>query len=123
MKKGYSRETLLKSLKQIRKDGQGVSLYHASWRDGTAWDGVRLEQYLSQEYYSMHAKKGDVFYQDSHGNSYCGDYDIILKNEITGILLDEIGGRIYIRGKKLTSRDIHSQNTTIDMLKLLLLHL
>lgn len=123
MKKGYSRETFLSSLEQLRKNGQKVSIYHASWRDGAARDGVRLEQYLSQEYYSSHTKKWDVFYQDSHGKSYCGDYDTILKNETHGILLDEIWGRIYVLGEKLTSWDIHSQNSTIDMLKLLLMNL
>lgn len=123
MKKGYSRTTFEKTLDQLRLDGQGVSLYHASWRDGYAKEGIRLEQHISEKYYSSYTKKGDVYYRDSHGNAYCGDYDSIVTNETKGILLDEISGRIYVRGKKLTSRDIHSQNTTIDMLKLLLLSL
>ncbi len=123
MKKGYSRTTFEKTLEQLRLDGQGASLYHASWRDGYGKDGIRLEQYISKESYSSYTKKGDVFYRDSHGNAYCGDYDMIVKSETHGILLDEIAWRIYIQGKKLTSRDIHSQNTTIDMLKLLLMNL
>ncbi len=123
MKKGYSRTTFGKTLDQLRLDGHGVSLYHASWRDGYARESIRLEQYLSQEHYSPYTKKGDVYYRDSHGNAYCGDYDTIVQDETRGILLDEIGGRIYIQGRKLTSRDIHSQNTTIDMLKLLLMNL
>ncbi len=123
MKKWYSRATFEKTLDQMRLDGQEASLYHASWRDGYAKDGIRLEQYISKEYYSSHTKKGDVYYRDSHGNAYCGDYDMIVKNQTEGILLDEIGWRIYVQGEKLTSRDIHSQNTTIDMLKLLLMNL
>ena len=36
------------------------------------------------------------------------------------MLLDTIRGKIYIGGEKLTSKDIHSQNTAIDMLKILI---
>jgi len=52
--------------------------------------------------------------------SYFGNYDSVIENEKDCILLDTISGRIYIRGTKLTSKDIHSQNTTIDTMKILL---
>lgn len=45
---------------------------------------------------------------------------MVIENERDCIFLDTIRGRIYIKGIKLTSKEIHSQNTTIDMMKILL---
>jgi hypothetical protein len=120
MKKWYGIRTLEKSLSKLNASGHNISLYHASWRDGSPSDGVRLEQYISKWVYSQYTKKWSVYYRDSHGRSYCSDYDLIVKNERKGILLDTISGRVYVQWDKLTSKDIHSQNTTIDMLKILL---
>ncbi len=120
MKPGKSRTTLQKVIDQLRNDGHILSFAYSSWRDGISSDGVRLEQYLSKKIYSSYAQAGDVRYSDSLGHSYCSDYDTILTRETDSILLDTIAGRIYIKGNKLTSRDIHSQNTTIDMLRILI---
>ncbi len=123
MQKWYSIKTLEKSLTELKAIGHNVSLYHASWRDGYASDGVRLEQYITKEVYSPYTKKWDVRYRDSHGSTYCGNYDAIVEHETRWILLDTIAWRVYVRGEKLTSRDIHSQSTTIDMLSILLEHI
>jgi len=34
--------------------------------------------------------------------------------------LDTINNKIYLRGKKLTSKELHSQTTTVDILRILL---
>ncbi len=120
MKKEKSRVTFQKVMEQLRNDGHIVALTHASWRDGYSSDWIRLEQYIDEKIYSPYTRSGDVFYKDSLGRAYCGEYEAILKNETDSILLDTIAGRVYIKGTKLTSKDIHSQNTTIDMFRLLL---
>lgn len=97
-----------------------TSLDYASWRDGYSSDGVILEQHIGSKHYSQYTRPGDVFFTDSYGNSYCDDYEAIIEKENDCILLDTIRGRIHVKGTKLTSKDIHSQNTTIDMLKILL---
>ena len=61
-----------------------------------------------------------MLFMDSFGASYSSDYEAIIESEKDCILLDTIQGRVYIKGMRLTSKDIHSQNTTIDMLKILL---
>ena len=73
--------------------------------------------------YSEYTKAGDIRFSDSYGQSYCGDYRVILEKESDIILLDTIEGTIRIRGDRLTSKDIHSQNSTIDMLSILLEHM
>ncbi len=120
IKKGQSNTTIQKVLDQLKADWHVVWLDYASWRDGYSAVGIRLEQYISEKVYSQYTKAGDVLFTDSFGNSYSQEYDTIVNNEIDCILLDTIWGRIYIKWTKLTSKEIHSQNTTIDMLKLLL---
>lgn len=112
-----------KVLSHLASEGYITTLDYASWRDGYSSDGVRVEQYISEKLYSDYTKEHDVLFSDSSGRSYSGSYDTIIENEKHNILLDTIQGRIYIRGIKLTSKDIHSQNTTIDMLRILLKNL
>lgn len=120
MKSGKSRETIQKVLDYLRNDGHIISMDYASWRDGYSSNGVRLEQYITQKLYSDYTKEGNILFTDTSGTVYFGDYDMVIENERDCILLDTIRGRIYIRGIKLTSKEIHSQNTTIDMMKILL---
>ena len=120
MKNERSRATLQKVLQHLQTDGHIISLDYASWRDGYSGDGVQLKQFITEKIYSDYTKEGNILFADSSGISYFGDYDSVIENEKDCILLDTIRGRIYIRGTKLTSKDIHSQNTTIDMMKILL---
>lgn len=120
MKYRKSRATLQKVLDHIRNDGHIASLDYVSWRDRYCSDGVRVDQCISQKLYSDYTQEGNVMFSDSFGASYFGNYDSVIENEKDCILLDTIGGRIYICGNKLTSKEIHSQNTTIDMMKILL---
>lgn len=120
MKKWKSHKTIGKVLDHLKDNGHIVSLDYASWRDGYSPDGVCIDQYISQKIYSDYTKEGNILFTDTFGVSYCWDYDSIIKKENDCILLDTVGSRIYIKGIKLTSKEIHSQNTTIDMLKILI---
>lgn len=120
MKKWKSQATLKKVLDHLKDNGRILSLDYASWRDWYSPDGVCIDQYISQKIYSHYTKEGDVLFTDTFGVSYCWDYDSIIKKENDCILLDTVWSRIYIKGIKLTSKEIHSQNTTIDMFKLLI---
>lgn len=120
MRKWKSQETLGKVLEKLKNDGYIASLDYASWIDGYASGGVQIEQFISEKIFSSYTKEWDVSFTDTFGRSYSGEYDTIIKRESNGILLDTIGWRIYIRWVKLTSKEIHSQNTTIDMFRILM---
>ena len=120
MKKWKSHTTLKKVLEKMNSDGDIALIEYASWRDGVASQGIVIEQYLSEKIYSTYTREWSIMFSDTLWNSYFAEYSSILENEIHGILLDTIGWRIYVQWKKLTSKDIHSQNTTIDMFKILI---
>lgn len=123
MKKWKSRTTLNKVLSQLKDDGYSLSLDYASWRDGYASGWVCIDQYITKKLYSSYTKEWDIQFSDTFWNSYCDNYGTIIENQTDCILLDTIGWRIYIKWIKLTSKDIHSQNTTIDMLRILMEHI
>ena len=118
-----SHTTLLKVLETLRSEGHLLGLDYASWRDGYSCDGIRLEQSVADKHYSAYIKQWTVLFRDSTGDSYYGEYEAIMEIEGDCILLDMTKRRIYIQGSKLTSKEIHSQNTTIDMLYILLDHI
>ena len=120
LKKWKSGKTIEKLINKLKDDWYDISLDYASWKDGYMSDWVKIEQFISKKIYSGYTKEWDLLYVDTNGYSYSQDYDTIIKNQIDGILLDTIGWRIYIRWVKLTSKEIHSQNTTIDLLKILI---
>lgn len=123
MKQEKSRLTIMKVLEHLNRDGYLASLDYASWRDGSSHDGICMDQFITEKVYSNYTKEGQIVFTDTLGASYSGDYNTIIELEKDCILLDTVRGRIYVKGTKLTSKDIHSQNTTIDMLRLLIEHL
>lgn len=119
MKERKSRATIQKVLNHLKNDKQIVSLDYTSWRDGYASDGLCIEQYITEKIYSKYANEWSVLFINNFGTSYYGDYDTMVEKEKDCILLDTIWSRIYINGQRLTSKEIHSQNSTIDILTIL----
>lgn len=51
-----------------------------------------------------------------------GDYRVILSEQTEGLFIDSIERKVYFNGEKLTSKDVPSQSTTVDVLEILLDH-
>ncbi|MDD2515798.1 MAG: hypothetical protein PHF46_01200 [Candidatus Gracilibacteria bacterium] len=120
MKPGISRETLVNTIKDMKNCYPNIEIEYASYLDGECSDGVKIEQYLSRGIFSSYIQKDKVLYKDNNGESYIGDYEYILKKENKGLILDTISNKIYFKGEKLTSKEISSQNATIEILEILL---
>lgn len=99
-----------------------VAIEYTSYDDGNSHDGVMLEQYLSESIFSPYIKKGTMIYKNNQGDSYMDEYRTILERETTGLLIDAVERKIYFNGEKLTSKDIPSQSTTVDVLEMLVEH-
>lgn len=48
-----------------------------------------------------------------------GDFDYLIQREEYDLVLDVFSGKIYHRGKRLTSQHLSSQFTTIEVIRLL----
>jgi hypothetical protein len=105
--------------------GEDIWIDYLSWVDGIGEEGVLVEQDLEEEIYSdfispssyqvKHLTREGKIHRDLYTyeefEKYKGEMDI---------LLDTLEGDIYIRGKKLTSKDIHSASETVNILGVLI---
>ena len=110
-----SRDTINKTLEDIKNNYPNAEIEYASYLDWDCSDWVKIEQYISEWIFSDYVQKDKVLYKDSNWISYIWNYEDILKKENKWILLDTITKRIYFKWQKLTS-----QNATIDILDILL---
>ncbi|MEA1909587.1 MAG: hypothetical protein U9M89_00965, partial [Patescibacteria group bacterium] len=115
---------LIEKLKQLDLN-KSVTVDYISWQDGFEPKGVYLEQNFSQQLYSSWIttityklsrldKKGKIHNKLISEKEYNQ-----LKNNAP-ILLDKSEKRIYICGKKLTSKELKSTSATLEILEFLL---
>jgi len=123
MKRWISRDTIEKTLQDMKQIYPSVEIEYCSYLDGEASDGVIIEQYISQWIYSQYVDKNKFLFQSNKWDNYIGDYSEIIEKEQNGLLFDMINNKIYLNGEKLTSKDIPSQNTTIEVVTRLLEHI
>lgn len=115
-----SRDTLKKTIKDMKSSYPNIEIEYCSFEDWFIGAWIELEQYISEWIFSDYVQKDKVLYKDSNWISYIWNYEDILKKENKWILLDTITKRIYFKWQKLTSKEISSQNATIDILDILL---
>ncbi|NDK07911.1 hypothetical protein EOM39_01540 [Candidatus Gracilibacteria bacterium] len=119
-KHGLSRDTIEKTISDLKALYPGIEIEYSSHIDGQSGSGTMVEQFLSNSNYSNYLDKNKVQYKDNKEKQYLGEYNEILKIENEGLVLDTIGNKIYYNGEKLTSKDIPTQNATIEILIILL---
>ena len=97
-----------------------MHLEYASWIDWYSDEWMRVEQDLSNDIFSEYLKSGSVIYKDNFGKSYIWDYNTILEKESKWLLLDCVEWKIYVNWKDITSKDLLSQSTTVEVLDCLI---
>ena len=123
MKHGISRDTFKKTLIDLSVNYNNLASQYLSREDWTTSDWIRLEQFVSWWEFSEHVNKDKVVYLNNQWEKYMDDYGDIIKKEKTWFLLDSISWKIFLNWVKLTSKDIKSQSTTIELFDLLLQNL
>ncbi len=111
-----SRETMEKTITDLKVLYPNIEIEYNSHIDGQTWSWAKVEQFLSNSNYSKYLDKNKVQFKDNKQNQYLWEYNEILEKENYWLLLDTIWNKIYFKWEKLTSKDIPSQNTTIELL-------
>lgn len=120
MPKGTYREIIEKTVINIQQKHPDCRIEYASWIDGKASDGVKIEQHISEGLFSSYIQKDKVYVKSTIGKNYIGDYNEIINSLKEGLILNTINNKMYLNGKKLDSNDLKSQTTTINILCMLL---
>ncbi len=115
-----SRDTIDKTIKDLKNIYPNVEIEYSSYLDWECSDWVILEQYISEWIYSKYVDKNKFVFKSNKGDNYIWDYNEILEKEKDWLLFDMINSKIYFFWEKLTSKETPSQNGTIEVITKLL---
>ena len=97
---------------------------YASWIDGVEEDGVKIEQDLNQQFYSAFISRGVAMLRHyRHGEwttSLVTVEQLVKERRTILIFFDLPEDHIYLNGKRLTSKELYSATTTIEIILKLL---
>jgi len=120
LKQSESRETIHKTIKDLKQQYPNVALEYASWRDGSPDDWICVEQYISKWIYSKYFDKSYLILETNKWVKMLWNHQELLWKIKEWIIVDQTSRKIYVNWKKLTSKDIPSQATTADVLSILI---
>ncbi|EKE27827.1 MAG: hypothetical protein ACD_3C00145G0013 [uncultured bacterium (gcode 4)] len=115
-KSSISRETMGQTIVELRNSYPNIEIEYCSYLDWECSDWIKIEQFISEKIFSSYIDKDKLICTNNKNESYIWNYNEIINNEKEWILLDLINWKISINWEKLTSKDIPSQNTTIELL-------
>lgn len=117
------RDELFDLMKEIRQEyNPKVFIEFVSWRDGWGSEGAKIEQFLSKSIYSTFISKQALNLRIYENESGVETMITEAKPDPSqfDIILDKTTNRIMIGGAEVTSKNIPSQKTTIDIMEFLL---
>jgi len=115
-----SRRTIAKMVEKYNFTWSKMHLEYASWIDWYSDEWLVVDQDLSQDIFSEYLKSGSVLYKDNFGKNYIWDYSAIIEKESKWILLDCIEWKLYVNWNVITSKELVSQSSTVEILDYLI---
>ena len=121
LKHNQSRDTFCRSIKEMMWDRyENLFVEYMSWKDWTNSDWIKIEQFTSKWQYSKYLKKDSIIYKNNDWTYTIWNIESESTNTKKWIVLDYISKKLYINWEKITSKQIHSQSTTVDIIWILL---
>lgn len=106
-------------VENMKKTYPEIRISHIYDFDNPASNGIKVEQNIYEEVLSKHTEGSYIIVDNKKNQSFCHYADIVA-TETKGLFLDAIKNKIYLNGKALTSNDIKSQTTTIEIFEQIL---
>jgi len=116
----WYRKEFLDSVEATKKNISWVKIIYANWLDWLESKWFKVEQDLKNNIYSEFVNKNSLILENNLWITKIIDSDYLNIENLDWLTLDLIKRKIYLDWEKLTSKQIHSQNTTIDILEILL---
>lgn len=124
----YFKDKIDNVILSLREEyGSDVTLDYASWLDGYETEGIKIEQSLEHGIYSEFISR-DAVEVKAYTSTLSSSPQIFLlspeeferEKAKIDLLLDERKNKIYLRGREMSSSELHSSKFTISVLKILL---
>ena len=119
-KNWISRNTIEETINELRTIYPNIEIEYSSYLDWECSDWIKVEQYITEWVFSDYIIKDQFIYKNNKQETFIWDYNQLLEKEKEWVLFDLINNKIYINWEKLTSKEIHSQNFTIELIVKLL---
>lgn len=125
---GTHREALENAVQSLQKEYPDLSIEYLSWRDGYCSDGVVVEQFLEENVVSKYLDRNTLrktTYSVDHSQETTLSYEDHLRGRdfpsaSADIVLDLTSKEIHISGMSVSSKELHSQTATVEILEFLL---
>lgn len=117
-----SRETLEKMIYRLHEMWYTTANFqYFSRKDGISEEHLKVEQYLDQDCFSSHIKKGDVMLEcwSYDWTKTIGNHRKLLEETKDSIIFDTIDGKIYLNNEITNHNEILTQSGTVEIIKVL----
>ncbi len=108
------RRHIQKSIKKSKYEAR--KLVYSSWEDWIEWDWLLIEQDIENNIFSEFIEPNNYILKNIDWSNELWNHEDLIKKTKDWLLLDTIDNKIYLNWKKLTSKDLPSQTTTIETL-------
>jgi len=122
MKFEWNRWKLLSTISDINKKyNDWIKLVYSNWLDWIEKEWLKIEQDLENKIYSDFINANSLVLINSNWEKQIIENDFLENNQTKNwLFLDLTKNKIYLNWNKLTSKELKSQNTTIELLLKLL---
>jgi len=121
MKFEWNRWKLIKTIEEINKKNSWVKLVYTNWLDWNEKKWFKVEQDIENNFFSEYISKNSLVLISTNWKRKIIESDFLEKNEHQNwLFLDLTKNKISLNWEKLTSKQLKSQNTTIEVLLKLL---
>jgi len=119
----WYRKYIVDSVEETKKNFPGVDMIYCSRLDGMEHEGLKFEQDVEKWIFSEFIGEEKHTFRNTDWLHILWDYNELMAIKGQDILLDCTNNKLYVNDKKVTSEELHSQTTTIDVLQMLMKHI
>lgn len=116
MKQNLSRNTITKTISDLKNKYNNCLIEYANREDWYGWWWIQINQSISKWIFSKYISEWNIKFITNLWETYIWEYNEIMEKEKNWLILDAINKKIYLNWNKMTSKEIHSQSTTVDVL-------
>lgn len=116
------KNVLYESIAEIQKDKPHAQILYTTRTDGLEYKGIHFDQDLEHDILSMYMKPYTLCLQALGWSKMYGDYEYMVEHAACDIIIDTVYMKLYVCWQKTTSKDLHTQAGTVELLSYLLKH-